>query len=137
MNKILLFGKRWWPTALVLAAILWLTLAPHPVGDTEIELFPGADKLIHAIMMGGLAFTALFDYARKGTWRKSRKIKVAVASTVAIICIIFSCADEWAQGVMELGRSTDPWDLVADIIGIILASAIAIPTIHKWLPGRG
>lgn len=134
MRSILEFSRRWWLTIIVTAAILWLTLAPHPVGDNEIELFPGADKIIHALMMGGLAFTALFDFARKGTWRNIRKITPAIAATVAFTCIIFSCIDEWGQGAMNLGRSSDPFDLVADIAGIILAAAIAIPLIRKLLP---
>lgn len=134
MRSILEFSRRWWLTIIVTAAILWLTLAPHPVGDNEIELFPGADKIIHAIMMGGLAFTALFDFARNGTWRNIRKITPAIAITVAFTCIIFSCIDEWGQGVMNLGRSSDPFDLIADIAGIILAATIAVPLIRKLLP---
>lgn len=134
MRSILEFSRRWWLTIIVTAAILWLTLAPHPVGDNEIELFPGADKIIHAIMMGGLAFTALFDFARNGTWRNIRKITPAIAITVAFTCIIFSCIDEWGQSVMNLGRSSDPFDLVADIAGIILAATIAVPLIRKLLP---
>lgn len=134
MNKVLKLGRMWWPTFIVLSAILWLTLAPHPVGDTEIELFPGADKLVHAIMMGGLAFTMLFDYARRGEWRYRRTINIYSAATVALICTAFSCVDEWAQGAMEMGRSTDPLDLAADIAGIITATLIAPPSIRKLLP---
>ncbi|MDE6005996.1 MAG: VanZ family protein [Muribaculaceae bacterium] len=130
MQKFLEFGRKWWPSVIVLAAILWLTLAPHPVGDTEIELFPGADKLVHAIMMGGLAFMLLFDYSRKGTWRNFRRIPPRITFITAFCCIFFSLADEWAQGIMNLGRSSDPLDLVADIFGIIFASVIAGPVIR-------
>lgn len=55
------FCKEWWPTALTLSAVLYATLWPDPVGASEVMLFPGADKLIHAIMMGGLASAVLFD----------------------------------------------------------------------------
>ena len=54
----------WLLTAVTVAAILWLTLVPRPLGDMKPELFPGADKVVHAIMFGGLALMILTDCSR-------------------------------------------------------------------------
>ena len=130
MLKISEFLKTWWPTGLVLAVILWLTLAPHPMGDTQIELFPGADKLVHGIMMGGLALAAMFDY-RRNAGGPFRRFSPPVLILIFISTGFFSCLDEWAQGAMDLGRTSDPADLVADIIGIALFMTLGVPVLKK------
>ena len=39
---------------IVIAVILYATLNDNPLGADELPIFPGADKVIHAIMFGGL-----------------------------------------------------------------------------------
>lgn len=115
---------------LTLGVILWITLAPDPVGDTNLELFPGSDKLIHAIMMGGLASALMFDWRRNsGNNRRALTSKVLVLVFVATV--LFSMVDEWAQGAMNMGRSSDPWDFLADVIGIIIAIFTARPVLKR------
>ena len=134
IGRFFSFILSWWPTAIVLIAILWLTLAPDPVGDTHIELFPGADKLIHAIMMGGLASAAMFDY-RRNRGRKPYRPLSAIPLIIIFICTaVFSGLDEIAQGAMHLGRSSDALDFLADIIGIIIAIFCARPVLNKIFP---
>lgn len=116
--------KKWWPSAIVLGAVLWLTLAPHPVPENDIVLFPGADKLVHALMMGGLTLTILFDMSRQGKWRFNR-ISIKPIIIVGIGVIIFSLADEWAQSAMRLGRTGDIFDFIADMTGVALACMAA------------
>ena len=45
-----------------LAAVLWLTLAPQPLPDLDVPPFDGLDKVMHAVMMGGLAGAFMFDW---------------------------------------------------------------------------
>ena len=45
----------------VLIAIIYLTLFPQPLGENEVHLFEGADKIVHFIMFGGLTGTFIFD----------------------------------------------------------------------------
>lgn len=119
----------WWPTAIVAGGILWLTLAPHPVGHVKVELFPGADKVVHALMMGTLTAAALFDW-----WRgpgRERGLNRRAVMTILLSVILFSVADEWAQGAMGLGRTSDPADLLADIAGILLAASLSLPLLRR------
>lgn len=125
MTSLLKFCKTWWPTALTLGVVLYATLSPNPVGADEVMLFPGADKLIHAIMMGGLASAVLFDMRCAGH-RLSRRRKFYVALAV----FVFSFIDEFAQQAMELGRSPELADAIADTVGIIVASFTAPPVIN-------
>lgn len=110
----------WTLTGFCLAAILWLTLASKPLGDNEIELFPHADKVAHAIMFGGFTFCILIDWIRKRGWRRCGW-KVAVAACV--ISIGLGILTEFLQQSMQAGRSGDPLDLLADSIGSILVTA--------------
>lgn len=127
MKKFLIW---WWPTILIVLVILWLTLAPQPLPENDIELFPGADKIVHALMMGGLTAVALYDFSRSGEWRIG-KVRHHIIIWVGIAAIVFSAIDEWAQGAMGLGRSSDYNDLIADTIGIITVCVIALLTIKK------
>lgn len=114
----------WVFTGIVLAIILWLTLAPHPLGDEEIPLFPGADKLIHAIMFGTLSAVLLFDWSRAHLWK-------AVPWSLSIIFSLLAAATgiaiEFAQNAMGLGRSLEVWDMIADTLGAIVAMLL-----WKW-----
>ncbi len=126
------FLRRWWPSILTLGLVLWLTLAPDPVPADNIPYFPGADKLVHAIMMGGLAGAVMFDYERCGVRRTGRLTPKAIMGIV--ICMgIFCSIDEWVQGRMELGRSTDIYDLFADWIGVIVAAIVTPPLLRRIL----
>lgn len=125
------FLRHWWPTLLTLAVVLYATLASDPAGAETVMLFEGADKLIHAIMMGGLDSAVLFDRRRSGH-RLTRNFKWGVA----IACIVFSAFDEIAQQTMGLGRSLDIYDFVADVIGIIIASYAAPPVINHIFRNR-
>lgn len=51
-------------TAIVTAAVLYLTLVPKPLPDNDIEWFEGADKVVHAIMMLGITGSLGLDYMR-------------------------------------------------------------------------
>ena len=112
----------WWPSALVIALVLWLTLAPDPAPDVPISaLFgPYTDKLVHAIMMGGITGAIIFDYKRRQPGAPRRMTKAALAA-LGIAMIIFSGADEYAQGAMGLGRTPDIWDFAADLTGVAVA----------------
>lgn len=117
---------RWWPTILVTAAILWLTLAPHPLPENDVQWFEGADKVVHGIMFFGLASVFMLDLS-------DYKMRLSYISLLwaTIAVIAFSAIDEWAQSFMQLGRVTDPVDFAADIAGIIIAALCAACLIRR------
>ncbi len=123
MEKIKNFLEKLPPctlTLICLAAILWLTLASEPLGDNDIQLFPHADKLVHAIMFGGFALCIILDWVRKRNWLGCTR---NVAVLAAISSIVLGIMTEIGQQAMHIGRSGDPIDLVADSIGAILFAA--------------
>lgn len=127
--------KSWWPTGVVLLAVLWLTLAPDPVPDQHIELFAGADKVVHVLMMGGLTAVLIFDFRRRRpadgkavTWTEAMVLALAVGC--------FSALDEWAQGAMGMGRTSDVMDFCADMTGIFIALIFMPPLINAFCRRR-
>ena len=112
----------WCLSILCLSAILWLTLAPKPLGDLEPPLFEGADKLAHAIMFGGLTAMLILDRVRRDRWHPASTDFVwnaAIASALLGILI------EVAQHLMGLGRGFDKMDIFADLDGAAL-TALAV-----------
>lgn len=126
-----LWPKRWIATALVLLLILYLTLVPRPLPNTNIEI-PGLDKLAHAIMFGVLAFVTSIDMAR----RNRNDIRTLSNSTIIYISIIVAFVGlliEILQQLMQLGRGGDLLDFIADIIGVIIASIITVNLLKSLL----
>lgn len=112
---------RWVASGVCLAAILWLTLAPRPAGDIDVPLFPGADKLVHAVMFGGLAVVATFD-----VWHHShaRPFSRYVPWVMAAAATLVGVAIEYLQRAMDMGRGFDPMDMLADLAGALTAALI-------------
>lgn len=122
--------RRFWPTAIVLAVILYATLSSDPLGADDIPPIPHIDKLIHAIMMGGLFSAIVFDFQRADRCRRvSTSRMIAAAAGV----MIFGILDEIGQTLMANGRSGEIFDLGADWIGVWIAYFTAPPAIRKVL----
>ena len=133
--------RRYWPSAVTVAVVLWLTLAPQPLPDLDVPSFEGLDKVVHAIMMGGLTGALMFDRRRCGRWnlRKSdagsqHKLTPRVVFVICLCVAVFSAVDEWAQGALDIGRSSDAYDLIADVVGIV-AAGLTGPSIINSLLG--
>ncbi len=107
---------------LVVAVILYATLFPHPLGEEEIPAFPGADKLVHAIMFGGMTGALIFDYMRS---RKASAIKTGIIIAFVVSSIVTGGIIELLQGAMNCGRSADWLDLAADAFGAVVAGLTA------------
>lgn len=138
------FVKAWWPSALTLGVVLYATLWPDPELPEGIEYFPGFDKLIHAVMMGGLYGAFLFDIARKERREApacfkanggiSRRQRIFLAVLVMMFCVV----DELFQAEFTATRSAEALDLLADWLGIAVAFYTAPPAIRACLtPQRG
>lgn len=120
------FITEWWPSALTALVILYATLWPDPVGDTELMIFPGFDKLIHAIMMGGLTGAIYFDRRRSG-----RLLTLHYKILVALCVAVFAIADEYLQALTNLGRAFEVWDILANLGGILIAYFTAPPVVNR------
>ena len=125
-------------TTLTTLAILWLTLAPHPLPTSGIKLFPGADKVVHGCMFGGLFLMACLDresiYSkRRILWNPAQRMRFTIIA--AIGCTLFGGAIEVVQDAMRMGRSADWLDFVADGAGVVLAAVLTPWIIRRLFTG--
>lgn len=121
--KLFTAWMRWCPVPLpgvaAICLILWLTLAPDPMGEVDMPLFEGIDKVVHACMFGFLGSVWWFDVGRRGgNWRSPR-------AGVSLLCaggaLAMGIVIELLQGAMQLGRSFEWADMVADGAGCAIA----------------
>lgn len=130
INDMINFFKRYWPSLLTLAVVLYATLYPDPLDDNTMPPIPHLDKLIHAVMMGGLYGAIVFDTQRAD---RSKSLSRAFLIAAAVGVIAFGALDEVAQTAMGLGRSGDGLDFVADFVGVAVAFFAAPPMVRKVL----
>ena len=109
-------------SGLILCAILWLTLAPQPIGDIEPPLFEGADKLVHAVMFGALAWSMCRDWA---LWR-GRRPNAAVVLIFGCLSALIGTGIEYLQAWMDTGRTFEAADIVADSVGAIGTAVVLV-----------
>lgn len=124
------FLRTYWPSIIVLAVILYATLFPKPLGDEELPLFPGADKLVHAVMFGGLTGALVFDYMRS---HNRRHIGAGLVIAFGAGATVLGGVIEIVQGAMDCGRSADWLDLAADGLGAVVAMLTAPKLVARVL----
>lgn len=127
MKKFLSALPPYTLSALTVAAILYLTLVPKPLPDTEFEMPPGTDKVIHALMFGGLCFMLMLDM----TLRHHPLTRRVLTVTVTAVCL-FGGVIEIIQQAMAMGRGGDCYDWIADIAGTLLAVPVGLWIIKKF-----
>ena len=108
-------------SGLTLALILWLTLVPHPVGKVDLPLFPGADKVAHAVMFGFLTLVILTELMKYKGWMS---LSLPLIGLVSLLCAVFGIVVEVVQEAMGLGRTFETLDILADSAGAVIAGAI-------------
>lgn len=124
MNKF-----KWIPigqlTLAVGILILYLTILPKPF-EENILLFPGADKIAHCCMFGGLALTHIFEHKRAG-----RALSLRQAFVASTVVTVFGISIEFIQELCGLGRSGDWLDAIADTVGAF--AAIPLCLLLHWI----
>lgn len=128
-KQLIAIWPAWIVSILTILAILWLTLAPKPLGEEPPPLFPGADKIAHAIMFGGLSVTLLFDWQRKHKWKP---ITFSLAFLFALFSAVFGLVIEVAQSGMGLGRSFEFGDVIADTAGAYIFALFYLILQNLW-----
>ena len=123
IKEVMKLVRPWIATTIVVLAILYLSLSPEPLPPMKSFSFPGADKIVHAIMFAVLTFVMLFDTALTNSGRRPAWATVIV---LAILSTLFGGAIEVIQGAMNYGRTYSSWDWFADGVGSFLA-ILALP----------
>lgn len=121
MIKLLLKIPTGILSVLLTLAILYLCLAPQPIGGGGLFDFPGADKIMHFAMFFALSAAYLFDCAKAALPRQLRQWQVVA---IAVAVILLGGLIEILQQLMGLGRSMDLLDFVADAIGVVCATGV-------------
>ena len=119
----------WLFSIVTFLAILWLTLAPQPLGEEPPQLFPGADKIVHGLMFGFFAAMMCLDRERRHQWKQISKRRIFVYATLSAIAGILI---EFAQASMGMGRSFEIQDIVADSVGAYLAGILWVGFQRFW-----
>ncbi|MCM1484476.1 MAG: GNAT family N-acetyltransferase [Muribaculaceae bacterium] len=103
-------------TGLVCAAILAMTLLPVRGDIGGIRLFPHADKVVHFLMFGTLAAVWWWEECRRRGLAKAtiHMLWLPVVASIAIGGIV-----ELLQDAMNMGRSAELADFIADSLGAI------------------
>lgn len=127
MKNFLTRLPAWTLTVVVSIAILYLTLVPRPVPDDMIPPIPGLDKIVHALMFGGLAGAIVLDRTRRHGCSRLRPL----ASLAAVIAMAAGGVIELLQGAMGMGRGMEVTDFIADGIGAWLGAVTAVALSRK------
>lgn len=122
---------RWVLTVFMVALVSFLTLDSDPLPSVNISLFPGADKVVHGLMFFAIGFSLHFDVSRTG----KRKFFITLVNIFAVTA--FGGIIEILQGAMDVGRSADFMDFIADFVGVVFGIATAIWYLSISNYGRG
>lgn len=104
---------------LAIATVATLSLTPPPPFP---DLPSGTDKLEHGLAYGLLAFGAVQLFgARRVHW-------LAAAGLIAM-----GLGLEFAQGAYTTDRMRDPFDAIANTVGVLLGLSTAWTPMRDWL----
>jgi VanZ family protein len=94
------------PLPFVLVVLVSVVVLFSPASATPSGLPPGADTLTHLVLFAALAWTG-------------RRAGLPVGG-LAVGLVAYAVASEVLQAVLPFGRSADPLDAVADVVGAAL-----------------
>ena len=104
-------------------AISYLTLVPRPLPEVDIPLFPGADKVVHALMI--LCLTGAMGLDRMRHSRDIDAPRVRLGG-YALLAAAYGGLIELLQGWMDNGRGEDVYDFLADVIGAAIGWMVCV-----------
>lgn len=112
-------------SVIAIGIVAYLSLWPDPLGASHISLFPGSDKVVHFLMYFVCTSVFFFDYA-KHRLPHHTKLNVVLALTTAAIAL--GLLMEVGQLALQLGRTFDYNDIIANSLGALAALAA-----FKWI----
>ena len=108
----------------ILSVVLVLIGILMPGDDVPSVGIPHLDKVVHCGMFGCVTICFYWDYFK--AYKKVPRLIVTL-----ILVILFGAITEIMQAYVP-GRSCDYRDLIADSIGVILATLVARYAIKKY-----
>lgn len=115
------------------AFILWMIYLANTGGQSfffdMVNTIPYGDKVGHLCLFGGLTFVTIIASNFRHFTLGNITIYYAAAAVMS-----FSLVEEISQLFIQ-SRTFDGMDLLADVIGITIASVLAA-FVHKWIRKR-
>lgn len=109
-----------WTCLIVVACLLPHSRIPAPESVSPLLALPQLDKVVHAALFIG--FAALWTAALPPR-RRTARIVLLGAAVISLT--------ELGQSIPALGRVSDPYDVLADVTGLLIG--LALP---DWAAGR-
>ena len=110
--------------------ILWSIYLANTSGGGEVHTYvrslPYGDKISHLVLFGTLSFLAIIGLK----YRCFRIAGLPIYQGTALVSV-FVVAEELSQGFIPI-RTLDAYDLLADFIGISLATLAAKSMRHRF-----
>jgi VanZ family protein len=101
------------------ALCIFLSLTPAVPIPADV---PDGDKIGHLLAYGLLSVWAVMIFRSRRAWSYS-----------AVALIALGIAMEFAQGALTTYRMEDPYDAMADAIGVLLGLCVAFTPATEWL----
>ncbi len=115
-------------SSFILCVILFLSLMPIP--ETELNDVPFIDKWTHVAMYGGFSLVLWFESLRQD---KHSCKNIASWCISTFMPIVLSGILELLQEYATSCRSGDWWDLLANTLGVVLASILACTILQRLM----
>lgn len=117
--------KHWREMLILNLMLIGLAMALAYSGhmDFAILRIRGMDKLLHALLFGGIGFWVRIGISEMGPTHKGVEIAVLAALCIAV------ALDEMIQ-IFSPQRTADLNDLAADLLGIFVFWTLAKPAAH-------
>jgi len=116
--------RRWRLLPAVTAVLVQLSVLYSPSGGGGIPAFPNFDKLVHCSVFAVPVLLALLAGLPK--W------------PVVMVFALHAPVSELIQWTLLPRRSGDPWDVLADLVGVALGAAAGhLVTRHRRSPTAG
>lgn len=129
--KVFDFFKTYCLSLVVLLCIVYLSLMKQPSTD-GLELFEGADKVVHGLMYFGLSSMIWIEHLRKN---RGVPIFGQIVCGAVVFPILWGGLMEIAQDYFTDDRACELLDFLANSTGVVLASLFFMfvhKTIRRW-----
>lgn len=101
--------------------IIYVSLDNNPFEINQVQLFEGADKIIHALMYGFWVMVMIYESSKFLYFEEPDFISYIL---LIMMSFLFSVSKELLQEIMEIGRHMDIYDIIANLSGIIIGSLV-------------
>ena len=108
---------HYWGLPLALVALVFL-FSSMPGPRVDIQIFPHADKVAHAMEFGALALALVRALVNTTRWQPWLVVGLSVAFAAA-----YGVLDEYHQSFVP-GRDADAWDVMADMVGGMMGCGV-------------